>query len=871
VRFAGLWWVCLSILPLSLAGGDARADVPAPRLVARLQTRTGNHPLADETGRIPLTMPLPPGSVAADFGLSPVAPGIGAIRLRPEQLDAFAASHPGLSPHVTPALHPLLDVSGTWTLATAYRNATCEAGKGVVVGVIDTGLDLRHADFRDVYGHTRVAWMLKSGAPRGKYPELEKQFGCTDPDQSECAVLDSTMIDEMIAKDDDSLPHDAQGHGTHVTSIAAGNGGVMRFAMPRKLGGDCRLERDGTSCDEGECRPLGCRQVCTHRCKSSKFCPAGTYCGTVDDEKICIPRQPAYVGIAPEATIVVAAPSSGVGFRDPDILHAASFVFDRADAIGMPAVINLSVGGDFGPHDGTSDLEKGLAALVGDDKPGRAIVVAAGNSGALYQQGDVGPLGVHTEAHVSAYGTTRVPILAPGAKSGQGFVWITFRKGDHVSVGLEGPGGETWVGLVDPGDDGGYEDNGITGAVINALANGKSPITADTNSAVVSWDGKWPDPSEFAVLLRGEGDAQLWVVGQGDVALGPTVGLQFERGIRQGTINVPASHPGLLAVGCTVNRVEWKPLKGDPLALSSFGPDDAPTPDGICYFSSAGPTPLGLPKPEISAPGGFVAAAMSEDADPRKNPGGLFDAPGCPEGSEHCYVVDDYHAITAGSSMSAPHVAGAIALLMQKDPTLTQARATQVLQAGARYPSHTIPYDYQLGPGELDVVGAAAALPDNEAESSIKPDVTKSWYVLSSGYARPDPTWPVWGTIELRRSDGSIASGLDGTLLAISVHNGQVYQPVTKVRHGLFQFALTASPGTSGKELGLDVTYAGQSLGARTLPIGTDAWSGRQDLDAGSGACSCRQAGEGSSDRGGLGFAVVAGAGLWFRRRRVKH
>ena len=49
--------------------------------------------------------------------------------------------------------------------------------------------------------------------------------------------------------------------------------------------------------------------------------------------------------------------------------------------MGLPAVVNLSLGGDFGPHDGTSVLERGLSAFVGDDKPGRVIVVASGNSG----------------------------------------------------------------------------------------------------------------------------------------------------------------------------------------------------------------------------------------------------------------------------------------------------------------------------------------------------------------------------------------------------------------------------------------------------------------------------------------------------------
>src|SRR5690606_19733892 len=150
----------------------------------------------------------------------------------------------------------------------------------------------------------------------------------------------------------DAALDDEEGHGTHVASIAAGNGGTG----------------DG---------------------------------------------EPRYVGIAPGATIIVASPMSpSGGFADAGSLNAARFIFDRPDALGAAAVVSLSVGSDFGPHDGSSDLESGLAALVGDDKPGRAIVVAAGNSGALYSvEGDPGPLGVHTEAHASPSALTRVPIV----------------------------------------------------------------------------------------------------------------------------------------------------------------------------------------------------------------------------------------------------------------------------------------------------------------------------------------------------------------------------------------------------------------------------------------------------------------------------
>ena len=297
----------------------------------------------------------------------------------------------------------------------------------------------------------------------------------------------------------------------------------------------------------------------------------------------------------------------------------------------------------------------------------------------------------------------------------------------------------------------------------------------------------------------------------------------------------------------------------------------SPVPDGACYFSSDGPTPFGAQKPEISAPGGFVAAAMSADADPRNNPGGLFDLGGCPADGGFCAVMDDQHAIATGTSMSAPHVTGAVALLMGIDPTLTQARATEVLQAGARRPTGHVPDADQLGPGSLDLEGARQALLDPQAVPA-DPDPSKSWYTLSSAYARPDPAWPVWGTIELRKLDGTLAGGIDGSKLALALTGGALYRPLTKVRQGMWRFAVAGRAGDGGGTLAVDVTYAGISLGARTLPIGLDLWSANdRSLGAVGGGCTCETAGAGGDGRGGGGAGALAGlavVSIAMRRRR---
>ena len=776
----GLLLASVSACGALAVASPAWADSLAPALV-RILTSPGNaHPLADVTGRIPLSVTLPLGADAAALGLLQVAPGVGAIRLAPGEIAPFVAAHPGLALGVAPPFHPLLDVSGTWTHVPEFRAATGFYGAGVIVGIVDTGLDVRHPDFRTADGHTRVAWMLAAGSPAGLHPAEEAAFGCTDPQQTACAVYAAADIDAMIQSGTTTLT-DPDGHGTHVSSIAAGNGGPSVTVTPR------------------------------------------------------------YIGLAPEATLIVAAPTQSGGFVDTDILNAARFVFDRAEAVGGPVVVNISLGSDYGPHDGTSALETGLSAMVGDDQPGRAIVVAAGNSGEVIVPASGGPpQGIHTEAHVADGELVRVPIVASAANSGQGYVWVTFGPGSDLEVGLEGPGRATWVGLTGSGSQGSYQSgsgmSALQGGVINNLPSADAKL-AGTSSAVVVFTGHWADQSEFAVLLRGTGDASLWITAQGDAAQG----LFFEKALAQGTINVPASAPGLLAVGCTVNRIEWTPLGGHPLTLGAFGGDSDPKADSACYFSSRGPTPAGVQKPDLSAPGAFVGGAMSADADPRTAaPGGLFDLPGCPAGESFCAVLDDYHALASGTSMSAPHAAGAVALLMEVDPSLTQARVTEVLQAGARLSHGHVPDPDQLGPGSLDVEGARLALLDTMSGPTV-PDPALSWYTLSSGYARPDPTWPVWGTVELRKSDGSIAGGVDGSSLTLSLRGGVVVQPLTQVRPGLWRFAVAGRPVDLASVITVDVAYAGVPLGAaRTLPVGYDAWSAADpSLGAAGSAFTC--------------------------------
>lgn len=780
------------------------ASVPAfaqswgARLVRTLDSIGAADLVTDKHGKVHVSALLPPGISPGAVGLVGFDDDTASKHLSPADVIRLGEAHPEIEIHVGPGLRPLLDSSKKWTRAELFRKETGFDGKGVVVGIIDTGIDILHPDFRNADGSTRIKWLLQEGAPAGKHPELEQQY-CGQLDSS-CAVLDEADINALLANEDPGGTGDTSGHGTHVTSIAAGNGGPSQVKNPR------------------------------------------------------------YVGVAPGADLVIGAMQS---FGDDDVAWAAQFIFDRAKEMGEPCALNVSLGSDYGAHDGTDILDRRLARLVGDRQPGRAIVVAAGNSAPLFViDGEDKPWGFHTETRVYPHADVRVPIRVPAAQEAlKGYLWITFDPGDEVSVGFEKADGSTWVGAVDPGHENSVKDGDRKAGIVNNKYKPDAALVPPSNGAVIVWEGKWDKEGELAVHLSGKGHAHLWVTTD---APSEELVFLFKGAIKQGTINVPATSPSLLAVGCSINRNAWRTWKGPVIGV---GDDPLAEPDSVCYFSSAGPTPAGVAKPELIAPGGYVVGAMAKTADPRMTGEGLFWVPAesCPKETPSCFVSDDYHAVATGTSMSAPHVTGAVALLFQANPTLTQAQVTEVLQAGARYPRGAVRYESQLGPGELDLIGALRALGEEQADFA-DPDASKSWYVMSSEYARPDSSWPVQGTVELRRADGTVAHALSGDLLKLTVTNGVVLAPLLKVRHGLYRFTVAGQVGKGGQPMTIDVTYDGKSLGKKVLPVQDDPWA--QDFAA-DAIGSCATSGSPSRTSGAWG-AIALSLVFAIRRRRAR-
>ena len=98
----------------------------------------------------------------------------------------------------------------------------------------------------------------------------------------------------------------------------------------------------------------------------------GGYFGTIaTSESTTLDTNP-YYGVAYDADLVMV----GSTLEDTDILNGIKYVFNYADSIDKPAVVNISLNTSYGPHDGTSLFDQAIDTMLGK---GKILVGSIGN------------------------------------------------------------------------------------------------------------------------------------------------------------------------------------------------------------------------------------------------------------------------------------------------------------------------------------------------------------------------------------------------------------------------------------------------------------------------------------------------------------
>jgi serine protease AprX len=177
------------------------------------------------------------------------------------------------------------------------------------------------------------------------------------------------------------------------------------------------------------------------------------------------------------------------------------------------------------------------------------------------------------------------------------------------------------------------------------------------------------------------------------------------------TINAPANDPNVITVGATKTN-------GTPSRLD----------DTVASYSSKGPTLLDhVMKPDLVAPGNRIVSLASPGSNLVSSLSSLNIQPTTGANGKYLRL--------SGTSMATPIVAGAAALMAQKDPTLTPdtIKARMMKTAWKGYPVNSWGYDsgghghfsqydvFTIGAGYLDVDAALKStdVPNGGAPSPI--------------------------------------------------------------------------------------------------------------------------------------------------------
>ena len=151
------------------------------------------------------------------------------------------------------------------------------------------------------------------------------------------------------------------------------------------------------------------------------------------------------------------------------------------------------------------------------------------------------------------------------------------------------------------------------------------------------------------------------------------------------------------------------PPANDPFIITVGATDDKGTPglsdDVTASFSAYGTTSEGFPKPDLVAPGTNITARLVNSNM------GLA-------GAHPANKVGDQYFRMSGTSMAAPIVSGAIALLLQDEPNLTpdQVKYRLMATANVNWPSYNAA---KAGAGYLDIYAAVNGATTQSANTNV--------------------------------------------------------------------------------------------------------------------------------------------------------
>lgn len=365
-------------------------------------------------------------------------------------------------------------------------------------------------------------------------------------------------------------------------------------------------------------------------------------------------------GMAPDSKIIIVESDFSLPNWTLTIADACDYIFKVADTLDAPCVINLSLGTYLGSHDGNDPASQQMEALL-DEKPGRIIVAAAGNSG--------DEVGYHAQSNIT---------------TDTSFTW--FRNNPSGAFGNNTIFFDLWSDQADATFNFGFAADlpspnwdlrgmtnfhGATSSIgvpiYDTIWNGSNRIaTIEVYTEIVYGNyhlqALFTSVDSTSYLYRfmttGSGKYDLWSgawLGFNDMETNiPTVGQMpaiahyVMPDSMQSIVSSWNCSEKVVSVANMGNRTGYPTCD-----MNFYYPNPVPVPGQLEISSSIGPSRHNVVKPDITAAGGLSLGPA---------PMWMVTNPG------YCPFLDSggFHIRNGGTSMAAPVISGIAALYMEK-------------------------------------------------------------------------------------------------------------------------------------------------------------------------------------------------------------
>ncbi|MBR1549571.1 MAG: S8 family serine peptidase [Bacteroidales bacterium] len=400
----------------------------------------------------------------------------------------------------------------------------------------------------------------------------------------------------------------------------------------------------------------------------------------------------AYRGIAPGADIVLVATT----MTNAGVLDGINYIRAYAASQQKPCVINMSIGSHVGPHDGTSAFDRACDDLFLARPDSLLLVGSAGNEGidnlhiSHLFPGTDSTLFTFLQFSDPSDGNAIVDIWGePNVPFRAGFAIVNMSTGSFVSSGNfflsntsyydteSQSGNQLQIQVYSSGTNAFNQRQNITFVVDYSLAASNAyglclVVACDTVATVHAWGSS----VEFA-----DGGFSSVQAGNTDYTVG----------------EVGGTGRHMISVGAYTSRTQWTALSGTTYTANGA------IEGNLASFSSHGPLLDGRTKPDITAPGQYIAAPFNRFNTAMTN--SSYAVASTSFGGQ-----TEYYGVMQGTSMASPMVAGVMALWLQHNPALGPDSALAILRrtATADGATGTIPATGSnlWGWGKVNALGA---------------------------------------------------------------------------------------------------------------------------------------------------------------------